>query len=124
MGYRPPEKVFNILFDAGDLKGFTLRARTAPSGEVLDLAEADLSLADPVRVRHVYACFIRCVEDWNLDTRDGQPAPITVETLLDEDPAWVAQVIAGWLRAIAEPRDSTPAPAVDEEFESTIPMGV
>lgn len=122
MGYRPPQKVFNIAFDAGDLKGFTLRARTSPSGKVLDLAEADLSISDPARVRQVYADFISCVEEWNLDTEAGEPAPVAVETLLGEDPGWVAQVIAGWLHTIAQPINSSPEPEVDKDFESSLPM--
>lgn len=123
MGYRPPEQQYRILFADEDMQGFELIVHSASTRKVLELAEMKLSLATPDDLKSTYEYFASRIVSWNLEDADGNKLMPTCKTLMSQEPAWVAKVISGWLRAVGTGiKPSAPATAVIHEAD--LPMEV
>jgi hypothetical protein len=129
-------RVFTIDFDADDLAGFEVKARSVSIGQFLHLMKLATSL-DPARttkdfsdedmaaVETMFTLFADALVSWNLHAPDPDggppiPVPATYEALMAQDPDLMFHLIDGWMTAVggvAAPLGATssagaPSPAV------------
>jgi hypothetical protein len=57
---------------------------------------------DPLRLDHLLGRFARVIVSWNVEDDDGQPVPPTVQTLLDQDFAFLMAIMNSWVTAMSQ----------------------
>lgn len=130
MGFTPPRTVYTLVFDGTDFDGLVIRVRAASMGDRLhafyDLGWTKDDDADTRRSkqRQQFELMIEHVVEWNLETADGEPVPVTVDGLLGVcEPEQVGAILGAWQSG----RQSVPAP-LDQRSPgislSEIPMTV
>lgn len=68
--------------------------------------------------------FVRNVNAWNLEDEDGNPVPVTEETIRGEDSRMMLQVVMSWSESatsVAPPLPRTSSSG-NPSLEGTIPM--
>ena len=130
MGFKPQRTVYNLVFDGTDLDGLHIRVRAATMKHRLH-AFYDLRwrTEDTVQERHhkqdeLFQLFVDHVIEWNLETEDGEPVPVSKDGLLGAcQPDQVGAILSAWQSG----RQSVPAPLAPESpgtSLSEIPMTV
>lgn len=101
MGYRPPTTGQKLDFTGTPYEGLEVTVDSAPIGVVLGITEMFAAARKPGdtpgAVRDLLAKFAAVLESWNVEDRNGEPVPPTVEGLLAQDTAFVMAVIEAWL---------------------------
>lgn len=113
MGYRR-ERTVSIAFGPDhpreDMRGFEATMRRLSTRQLLALEELqDLDpealRSDPAGQRKKTDELLGFIADgcvsWNLEDDDGQPVPITADTLWQEDPGFWTALVEAWTDAIA-----------------------
>jgi hypothetical protein len=132
MGFEAPRTVYKLDFEGTDLDGLEVRMRAGRLGDMLDPSNAEIgididpdnpSAEDIKAVRAKFEMIAEYLASWNLEEA-GVPIPATIEGLMDQEPAFVAQIFAAWQRAQVAvsgplPSSSTSTPPPDL---SSIPM--
>lgn len=124
MGYTRT-KTFDMRFKEGEMAGLEVRCRRVSVGTLFDVG----AIVD--RRKESKEAFAAAVEElakvivsWNYEDDDGNPVPISVETLLEEDADFVLGLFRAWTDALG----GVPAPleqaSPDGEIEAQIPMTV
>lgn len=130
MGYRRQPKVFRLTFE--DEPELEVYVRSAPLGQILGLLEfakalgGDFKPEDVERLDELFAAFVSCLKEWNLEDEDGTPIPATIDGLKSQDMDFVLELIMAWMEAVV----SVSAPlkrkssSGDQSPEGSIPMEV
>ena len=98
MGFKRGPKIFRLEFEDPDLNGLTVRARSLPLGEFIDLANIDTVTA--AQTDRVIRLFASCLVEWNLENEFGDPVPATYEGILAQELDFMIQIISAWMEAI------------------------
>lgn len=124
MGYTRT-KTFDMRFKEGEMAGLEVRCRRVSVGTLFDVG----AIVD--RRKESKEAFTAAVEElakvivsWNYEDDDGNPVPISAETLLEEDADFILGLFKAWTDALG----GVPAPleqaSPDGEMEAQIPMTV
>ncbi|MEE4546459.1 hypothetical protein V2S66_31405 [Streptomyces sp. V4-01] len=103
MGSRRSPTLYKLVFDdTTDAPGFeiTLKSLTIKQRRELNLrARADETEMDVV----ARTCELLAGQmvSWNREDEDGRPLPMTVESLMDEEPGLIIDISVKWQQAIA-----------------------
>lgn len=123
MGYKPQTKLYNLEFN--DYPGLEVFARGASLGKLLELGQTAmnpqaLSNDDNLKDR-TFGFFITRIASWNMEhpeieplpdgrvpaacercgLPEGTPMPVTLESLMCLDMAFVLSLIVGWMSVLA-----------------------
>lgn len=130
MGFQPKRTLYNLVFDGTPLEGLHIRVYAASMDDRLhafhDLAwnKDDVPEEGRRKQTELFELFIAHVAEWNLEQRDGTPAPVTLEALYKAcEPEQVGMIVGVWQSG----RQKVAAP-LDQESPgsslSAIPMTV
>lgn len=122
MGYKPPVKLYDL--DFSDYPGLEIFARGASLGRLLALGEIEMNpqtlAKSPELQNEVFGFFATRIAKWNMEhpevepLADGRvpdacprcglaedtPMPISVESLMCLDIAFVLRLITGWMTVL------------------------
>lgn len=101
MGYRRQRKTLSLKFE--DEPGLEILARSVSVRRFLRvLQDVDKMTAAPTaeNIEAVFSVFTEHVISWNLEDDGGQPVPVGVDALLDDDFDWSVKLVMAWTGAI------------------------
>jgi hypothetical protein len=109
-------RTYRLVF-GGDLAGAEIKLRSTPIGAVLRVREADVKDLSDMLAEYVI--------DWNLETPDGQPLPVTGEAIREHmEESVLSLIVKHWFQAavgVTAPLDD--GSTSGESFqEASIPM--
>lgn len=83
MGFHPARKLYQLIFDEdSELYGLEITARSSTLGERRQYVQNQPDLGDDIAyVDHQAEFFVAHITEWNLDDENGEPLPVTVESL-------------------------------------------
>lgn len=135
MGFRRPQKVYVLDFEDTELDGLTLKAGPCTLDEYWELQE----LAEPSGTESIGQMKADVLElaqrvgekliSWDLETDDGHPVPLSVESFRKQDKEFQRLVIAAYIhgiRSIPRPLEQRsgsgePSPEVELPMEVLSP---
>jgi len=102
MGYKAPQKRYNLDFGETDLDGLEVCVKGISTGRFLELSKL-LGVADanPEAAEKLIAGFASALVSWNLEDDLDEPLPADEKHVLEQDLGFVLIVIRGWLEAVA-----------------------
>jgi hypothetical protein len=90
MGFKREPRTYLLVFDDPELEGLEVRARSLSVGELND---DETTLLEN---------FANALVKWNLEDRDGNPLPATLETLNTyPDIDFINGLARAWIKAVA-----------------------
>ncbi len=129
MGFKVKKKLYKLVFADEDMQGLEVTMTSVPTGHLLRLQE--LSSAGSTAVAKDSGTFRELIEllagamlSWNLEDDDDQAVPVSVESLLAQDPDFLMEIISAWTIAItgvSAPLDGG-STSGDGSLEASIPM--
>lgn len=128
MGYQ--RKTYRLVFEDEEFEGLEVRARGGSIDHLVSLttlmrAGDELIKPDGQAKRdELYQLLAGRLIDWNLDDDQGQPVPLTVETLRQQDWPLVLGIARAWMRAtagVSRPLEPD-SPDGQQSLEVSIPM--
>lgn len=134
MGFKPPRKVYRLLFADEDMAGLEVRARSMRLGQMMELldlmelADRPLTAEDKPKVHQLFATFAKALVSWNVEDDEedgGQPVPATLDGLYSQEQGFVIAIIKAWTEAVAAVPPPLPQPSsggVPSALEASIPM--
>lgn len=130
MGFTPPRTVYNLVFDGAEFEGLEIRVRAASMGDRLhafyDLGwtKDDDTETRRDKQRRQFQLMVDHVVEWNLETADGQPVPVTVDGLLGVcEPEQVGAILGAWQSGRQKVPDPLDRPSPGSSL-AEIPMTV
>jgi hypothetical protein len=108
MGFEPPRKVFNLVFEDPALAGLQVKMYELPLGDMLDLVEtanidvANFTVADLAAVRHLIVAVAENMKSWNVEVPLGTPVEPSVEAVGKQGTSMVMAIIQAWFGAMGE----------------------
>ncbi|PXY27437.1 hypothetical protein [Prauserella muralis] len=136
MGFTPKRTVLKLSFSESDYDGFEVRIRKMTvedaylfddlTGWEKDIKAGHVSREQAQeRIDRMHRRMIECILDWNLEDDDGQPMPVTVESIRAQEPEFFWVLVRAWIRANSivvdgDLKDSSPSG--DPSAEASIPM--
>ncbi len=103
MGYVQKRKQITLRFEDKERAELFVRARSTSLGQMLDLmdlADMDrqkLSASDQkARLMELFQLFVSCLIEWNLESEEAGPTPMTLEGLLMHDFDFVLELVFAW----------------------------
>lgn len=128
MGYQ--RKTYRLVFEDPDFEGLEVRTRGGSIDHLVQMTALTTSGAELVRPDgqakrdELYQLLAGRLLDWNLEDDQGQPVPVTVEALRQQDWVLVLEVAKAWMRAAAGvSRPLEPgSPGGQPSLEESIPM--
>lgn len=125
MGYKPKKKIYDLKFDDPDMEGLEVKLRGLNTGQMLMADNARAEGGDEL-IRELLELYATQLVEWNIEGDDGQPLPLTLDSVLSLDLDFNMQVIDAWKAAIVgvpAPLDSASPDGVPS-LEASIPMDV
>jgi hypothetical protein len=110
MGFKKQTTIYELTFEDPDLEGLEIRARSVPSGDLLDLMDAaskvdatskTFSANDLSAIEQLLNGFAKALVSWNLEEEDGTPVPPTLEKVREQEFIFILPVVTAWMDAIA-----------------------
>jgi hypothetical protein len=109
----PRRTLVRLTFESPDLEGLEVVAKRTTieglltlaelSGELEALGEQVTDLAElRSRLEAVLAPFAKLLVEWNVTAEDRQPVPATLAGLLAQEPWFLSEVIAGYVRGLSQ----------------------
>jgi hypothetical protein len=136
-GYKPARTVYKLNFSQTEHAGLEVTARgTTINGlrRFIHLG-AELDGLDPEamtpaeldkKLPAMFEPFAKVLVSWNVLDEDDQPVPATLDGLLDQEVAFVAEIIQAYVSAISQAPPplppSTRGAATGDPVEASIPM--
>lgn len=120
MGFRPEPKLYKLTFTDPAFHGFQVTMRSIPIGRSLEIqqTQANRTGLSSVEVTCLLAeILVEHMVDWNLEDEDGNPLPISRDTMLTQDADLIWTTNKAWIEAIS----GVPAP-LDESSTSGEPF--
>lgn len=133
MGFKRAKTIKLTWADDTEFAGLEVRARRVSIGKFLELGPtlealgnlSNLDLKDLGPVRGMFLELGEALISWNLeDEETGEPVPCTPEMLLEQDIAFVNEVLSCWAEHIAgvpAPLEQ-PSPSGEPSLEASLPM--
>lgn len=130
MGYR--RKTYKLVFADEEFDGLEVRTRGGSIDHLVQLTaitQLGAELVKPAGHAHrdeMYQLLAGRLLSWNLEDDQGQPVPVTVEALRQQDWPLVLGIAHAWMSAVAgvsRPLDSD-SPSGQPFPEASIPMEV
>lgn len=129
MGFNANPTIYRLEFEDPDLEGLVVRVRRGSVQIRHDFDQATTWLGQ-------LECLQRALVEWNLVDDDGEPLPVTVDSMLATEDKVVDAILNGWVQASRPPapleQPSTPgvtgsvppqpAETTDLELEASMPM--
>lgn len=104
MGFKPREKTYKLVWpDDSELHGLEVRTKGASLGDLLNLVRLAQNAARGVLddVPELFERFADVLLSWNLEDKDDQPVPATVQGLHSQDFGLVQKIIEAWMSNVA-----------------------
>lgn len=130
-GYKPQRKLYKLKFADEEYEGLEVLASSASLGTMLEIQELSdklgerLDAATAVELnRRMIAIFCGAVKSWNLVDDDGEPMPVSVDSMSAQDPNFVMALLQSWTTAVAGvsvPLDGG-SPSGGTSLEASLPM--
>lgn len=128
-------RVYKIVFEAADMDGLEVRAKSVPLGQVLKLtklAGRDLRALDQETqvetIDEMLQMFAAALVSWNVEDEhpDGTrtPVPANFEGLKSQDFDFVMEIVLAWMDAlmgVSGPLGKR-SPSGDRSLEESLPM--
>lgn len=106
MGYRRPSKTYVLQFEDDQLAGLEVKARGASTGQLMKLMDlTELSTRgfrkeDIKEVDKLFELFASKITEWNLEDEDGNPLPVSYDSLMDQDMDFTLDLVFAWVHAV------------------------
>lgn len=104
MGYKVPQKVYNLKFaDDDEYARVEAKLKGVGMGKLLKIGKLVTTRPEDmvdVLENEVLRDFAAALISWNLEDEEGNPIPATLESLLDEDllpPSLVFSLVSNWV---------------------------
>lgn len=99
MGYKPPTTGHKLDFTGTAYDGLEVTFDSVPLGKLLDITEQLQSVdqGDVPGMRTLFSNVAGLMESWNVEDKDDNPVPCTVEGLMSQDMPFVIAVIETWV---------------------------
>lgn len=132
MGYKREAKIYRLAFEAEDMAGLVVQARSIPTGQLMELVRVSSALegatdgqglGDLAAVGTLFEGLAGALHSWNLENDNG-PVPADLEGLYSQDLDFVLAIVSAWIDAVAGVpedlgKDSSPTPST---LEAQLPM--
>lgn len=98
MGYEYAPPTYKLVFE--DHEGLEVTARSVELGDYLEFVDVlDSGGLSKDNVRFIFDKFASFITSWNLE-RNGEPVPVSAESLYSYDVKFVRELIDGWRQAM------------------------
>jgi hypothetical protein len=115
MGYKPKRTLYKLDFSATEYAGLEITTRSVSVEGLLAIAAAadEIDEVSPAKgkVLDLLGRFARVIVSWNVEDDDGQPVPVTVEALLDQDFGFLMTMITMWISSVSQAPPPLPGPS-------------
>jgi hypothetical protein len=110
VGFKKKTTIYELVFEDKELEGLEVRAKSVPSGDLLDLMDAaskidvtssTFSNSDLSAIKQLLTGFSRALVSWNLEEEDGTPVPPTLESIHAQEFIFVLPIVTAWMDAVA-----------------------
>lgn len=110
MGFKKQTTIYELTFEDPDLEGLEIKAKSVPSGDLLDLMDAaskvdvttkTFSSDDLSAIEQLLNGFAKALVSWNLEEEDGTPIPPTLEKVREQEFIFILPIVTAWMDAIA-----------------------
>lgn len=131
-GYRRPRVKVTFGEGKGDMEGFWFRFRRPSIADLVSLSGVDdlesgtFTDRDMEIVDSVYETLAGRIVEWNLETEDGAPVPVSAEAIAEQDIEFVMELVKAMVGEYDVP-DPLPVPSsVGQRWaeEALIPMEI
>lgn len=97
MGYRKQKTMYKLTFDK--YTGLEITAAGLTTGQTIELWEAKADNG-PESVTKMLQMFSDALEDWNLETEDGEPVSQDMDGVRSQELPFVMEIIDAWTTAL------------------------
>ncbi len=110
MGFKKKTTIYELMFADAELEGLEVRAKSVPSGTLLDLMDAaskvdvtvkSFSPGDLLAIKQLLTGFAEALVSWNLEEEDGTPVPPTLESVHAQEITFIMPIVTAWMDAVA-----------------------
>lgn len=128
MGYRVKKRTFKLVFQEYEdelFNGLEVIARSVSINSYLQISEMFTgSTRNREKYRAALEAFLPVLVSWNAEDEDGNPLPLTVDTLADQEEYFMVEIVTAWMRGVASIPDPLVSRSSDGEPspEESIPM--
>ena len=102
MGYKPKKTVYKLDFGDTELAGLEVAVRAGSIDQLLTLQElAAHEELTAGQARELFAGFASLLVEWNVETDDDKPVPVTYEGVASQEPDFIKEIVTAFFENVA-----------------------